>query len=214
MARRRPSPTGRRPAAAAPGRAWAPSAAQPPHVGGCAAWPWPWWSSRWCGSWAAWPAGPLAHWHWSVLTTYPVGNGGGLLNAIEGTLVHRARGAVLAGIVGMAGGVYLAEYCPASRGQILRGASEVLAGVPSIVLGYVGYVVLVVAVPLGLLALRRPHRAVASSSCPTSRRRPRWPCATCPPPIARGPRPSGMRSGYAAAQARAAPGAARASPPG
>ena len=41
-------------------------------------------------------------------------------------------------------GIYLAEYLPADRGQIVRGASEVLAGVPSIVLGYVGYVILVV----------------------------------------------------------------------
>ena len=74
-----------------------------------------------------------------MLTTYTVGNGGGLLNAIEGTLVIMAGVLVLAGAVGVAGGIYLAEYLPAEgRGQILRGASEVLAGVPSIVLGYVG----------------------------------------------------------------------------
>jgi len=52
--------------------------------------------------------------------------------------------AVVAGAVGVAGGLYLAEYLHADRGQLLRGASEVLAGVPSIVLGYVGYVILVV----------------------------------------------------------------------
>jgi phosphate transport system permease protein len=84
------------------------------------------------------------NWHWNVLTTDTVGNGGGLLNAIEGTLLIMFGVAVIAGSIGVAGGLYLAEYLPAERGQLLRGASEVLAGVPSIVLGYVGYVVLVV----------------------------------------------------------------------
>jgi phosphate transport system permease protein len=86
----------------------------------------------------------VGDWHWNVLTTDTVGNGGGLLNAIEGTLLIMFGVAVLAGAVGIAGGLYLAEYLPADRGQILRGASEVLSGVPSIVLGYVGYVMLVV----------------------------------------------------------------------
>jgi phosphate transport system permease protein len=83
-------------------------------------------------------------WKWSVLTTDTAGNGGGLLNAIEGTLVIMVGVAVIAGAIGIAGGLYLAEFLPADRGQILRGASEVLSGVPSIVLGYLGYVILVV----------------------------------------------------------------------
>ena len=41
-------------------------------------------------------------------------------------------------------GLFLAEFCEEGKGTILRGASEVLSGVPSIVLGYVGYVMLVV----------------------------------------------------------------------
>jgi phosphate transport system permease protein len=83
-------------------------------------------------------------WQWNVLTSDTAGNGGGLLNALEGTLVVMLGVGVLAGAVGVAGGLYLAEYLPADRGQLLRGASEVLSGVPSIVLGYVGYVILVV----------------------------------------------------------------------
>jgi phosphate transport system permease protein len=85
----------------------------------------------------------LAHFHFSLLTTYPVGNVGGLLNSIEGTFFIVLGVLILAGAIGVAGGVYLAEYAGDDRGQILRGASEVLAGVPSIVLGYVGLVALV-----------------------------------------------------------------------
>jgi phosphate transport system permease protein len=85
----------------------------------------------------------LAHFHLSLLTTYPVGNAGGLLNSIEGTLVIVVGVMVLAGLVGIAGGIYLAEYAGEGRGVVLRGASEVLAGVPSIILGYVGLVALV-----------------------------------------------------------------------
>jgi phosphate transport system permease protein len=91
----------------------------------------------------------LPHFHWSLLTTYPTGNVGGLLNSIEGTFVIVLGVLILAGGVGIAGGVYLAEYSREGRGHILRGGSEVLAGVPSIVLGYVGLVALVDALHWG-----------------------------------------------------------------
>jgi phosphate transport system permease protein len=52
--------------------------------------------------------------------------------------------AILAGAVGVGTGVFIAEMCPRRPAAVLRAASELLAGVPSIVFGYVGYVALVV----------------------------------------------------------------------
>lgn len=83
-------------------------------------------------------------WRWSVLTNQTTGVGGGLSNTIVGTAVLILGVAVLAGAVGVGSGIFLAEMCPKRPASILRGASEVLAGVPSIVFGYVGYVALVV----------------------------------------------------------------------
>jgi phosphate transport system permease protein len=75
----------------------------------------------------------------------PVGEaGGGLGNAVLGTLILVAMGSMLGVPVGVAAGVYLSEFKRTRYADILRSAVELLAGVPSIILGIFAYAVIVV----------------------------------------------------------------------
>jgi phosphate transport system permease protein len=79
----------------------------------------------------------------SLFTTVTQGNGGGLLNAIEGTAVLCTGALLLAVPFGVAAGTYVSE-CRFSRwASIIRFLADVFVGVPSIVMGYFGYVTMV-----------------------------------------------------------------------
>ena len=115
----------------------------------------------------------LPVWRWSVLTEVGTGTGGGLANELVGTLVIVAGVGILAGTVGISSGIYLAEYAHGRTGAVLRAGSEVLAGIPSIVLGYVGFIALAVALHwqfslagalIALSALTVPYIAKATES--------------------------------------------------
>lgn len=79
-----------------------------------------------------------------VITQVTVGYGGGLLNAIEGTLVLAVGGILLAIPPGLAAGIYLSEFGQSRLAPAIRFLIDVLVGVPSIVIGYFGYVTMVV----------------------------------------------------------------------
>ena len=81
--------------------------------------------------------------------------GGGILNAITGSLVLLALSAAIAVPLGIFSGVYMAEFAGERNryASIVRFFSDVLAGVPSIVLGYVGYLLFVLSVGWGYSAL-------------------------------------------------------------
>lgn len=83
---------------------------------------------------------PALGWQLFTRTTH----GTGLQNAILGTLLLLLGVLVVAGSIGVAAGVYLAEFAAGRSEKLLRFFSEVLAGMPSIVIGYIAYLTLVV----------------------------------------------------------------------
>ena len=78
----------------------------------------------------------------------PVGElGGGMANAIVGTLILISIGALIAVPTGIGAGLYLAEYGHGRFATAVRYACDLLAGVPSIVVGVAAYGLVVV--PMG-----------------------------------------------------------------
>jgi phosphate transport system permease protein len=75
-----------------------------------------------------------------IHTPKPVGEpGGGMANAIVGTLVLIGLAGLLAVPVGMLAGIHLAEYSGSRFTSVVRFAADVLNGVPSIVVGIFAY---------------------------------------------------------------------------
>jgi len=83
---------------------------------------------------------------WAFFTKSPVPagqSGGGVANAIAGTILIVGL-AVLIGVpVGVGAGMYLAEYGAGRLGFALRFVADVLNGTPSIVIGIVGWTFIV-----------------------------------------------------------------------
>ncbi len=84
-------------------------------------------------------AGSL-NWDFFTKLPAPVGAvGGGMVNAIAGSLELLALAGAIGIPIGVLGGVYLAEYGSARINSILRFLADVLNGIPSITWGVVVY---------------------------------------------------------------------------
>jgi phosphate transport system permease protein len=74
----------------------------------------------------------------------PVGElGGGMANAIVGTLIVSGLAAAMAIPIGVISGIYMSEYAGSRLASVVRFAADTLNGVPSIVIGLFAYVVAV-----------------------------------------------------------------------
>lgn len=80
---------------------------------------------------------------WAVLSQVTSGTAGGLQNAILGTIALTALGLLIAGPLGIATGVFMAEWSHPRLSGLLGYLCDVLVGVPSIVVGYFGFIVFV-----------------------------------------------------------------------
>lgn len=84
-------------------------------------------------------------WNFFTQLPKPTGElGGGMANAIVGSVVLLAMAAVIGVPLGVLGGIYLAEYGSFRANYWIRFAADVLNGIPSIVWGMVVYALLVV----------------------------------------------------------------------
>jgi phosphate transport system permease protein len=76
----------------------------------------------------------------------PVGEaGGGIANAIWGTLLLVGLAFVFSVPLGIFGGIFLAEYKESKLAYLIRLSVEILQGIPSIVIGIIAYVWVVMA---------------------------------------------------------------------
>lgn len=80
-------------------------------------------------------------------TPKPVGEGGGIGNAILGSAMMTLLAAVIGLPVGIAAGVYLAEFGKCWYGNTVRFVADTLIGIPSIIVGIFIYTLVVV--PMG-----------------------------------------------------------------
>jgi len=74
----------------------------------------------------------------------PVGEaGGGMANAVVGTIIVTGLAALMAVPIGVVSGVYMSEYAGSRLAALVRFSADTLNGVPSIVIGLFAYVVAV-----------------------------------------------------------------------
>lgn len=86
------------------------------------------------------------NWAFLTQTPKPVGEaGGGMANAIAGSVLILLIASIMGVPLGIGAGIYLAEYGRHRFGDLIRFTADVLNGVPSIVIGIVAYGIVVLA---------------------------------------------------------------------
>jgi len=89
------------------------------------------------------------NWAFLTQTPKPVGEaGGGMANAIAGSILILGIASLIGVPMGIGAGIYLAEYGRNRLGNLIRFTADVLNGVQSIIVGIVAY---------GLVVLRQGH---------------------------------------------------------
>jgi phosphate transport system permease protein len=91
-----------------------------------------------------WNGGKDLSWNFFTRLPAPVGElGGGMANAILGTLKLMLLAALIGVPIGLLGGVYLAEFGGRTVPFLVRYTADLLNGVPSIVIGIFAYALVV-----------------------------------------------------------------------
>src|SRR5580698_8955203 len=92
-----------------------------------------------------WNGGKDLSWNFFTKLPAPVGEtGGGMANAILGTLKLLLLASLIGVPIGLLGGVYLAEFGGRTVPFMVRYTADLLNGVPSIVIGIFAYALVVV----------------------------------------------------------------------
>jgi phosphate transport system permease protein len=92
----------------------------------------------------AWKGGSLINWDFFTKLPKPVGEtGGGMANAILGSAKLLLLASLIGVPIGFLGGLYLAEFGGKTFSFMVRYATDLLNGVPSIVMGIFAYTLIV-----------------------------------------------------------------------
>ncbi|MEM4981858.1 MAG: phosphate ABC transporter permease PstA [Candidatus Bathyarchaeia archaeon] len=78
--------------------------------------------------------------------------GGGVANAIQGTLITVGLASLIGIPIGIISGIFLSEYGESRLSTVIRFFNEVLNGVPSVVVGIFSYALFVLAVGFSVIA--------------------------------------------------------------
>ncbi|MCS7114821.1 MAG: phosphate ABC transporter permease PstA [Candidatus Bathyarchaeota archaeon] len=78
--------------------------------------------------------------------------GGGVANAIQGTLITMGFASLIGIPVGLMSGIFLSEYSEHKLSMVIRFFNDVLSGIPSIVIGVFAYALIVRSIGFSVIA--------------------------------------------------------------